>query len=151
MFNPRSRAKAARETTARTALPFARRATQARPLSRAELRAGIRRIDALHYRVKRALITKAAAQGRPLTSALRLKRVRDARSTIGMRVGDVPRGSLWAYLGVQSGDVLRTLNGHPVADATAMLAAYSALERSPRLTLTLERGGRLINIAYRVD
>jgi general secretion pathway protein C len=59
----------------------------------------------------------------------------------------------WApgQLGVQSGDVLRAVNGQPLDSMQRVLALSALLERGGDVELELERGGQVIHQRYRLD
>lgn len=149
MFTPRAREKVARET-ALAAKRTPRASGPVTPPSRAEMRAGITQLEAMRFRVARNVLERSMARPGQFVAAFRLQPVRDGARTAGMKVGSAPRGTLLARLGIQAGDVLRTLNGHPVTDRAAMAAGLAALARTPRITLALERDSRLLRFDYQL-
>jgi hypothetical protein len=103
-----------------------------------------------HRKLDRATLDAILAQTAALpTPHLTMEHRGEARL---WRLGDVTPGSTVANLGLQSGDLLVSLNGHPLADADQALAAYSTL-RAPvsRIILELERNDRPVFLTYSVE
>lgn len=63
---------------------------------------------------------------------------------------DVVRGDLAAALGLQSGDVLVSVNGHSLNTLDDLAAAYSALKTATTFTLTIVRNRSTMQLAYDV-
>ena len=150
MFTPLAREKVARERAAASRARGAAGRTQA-GMTNAQIKAGIARIDDLHYRVRRTLLEQAWARPAKLTSSMRLQPVRERGRVVGMKVGVLPGSSLLRQLGVRTGDVLRAVNGRPVVDRSVLVDAHAALPRSARISLTLERDRRLRTFDYRLE
>lgn len=148
MFNPLSRAKLARERSPSqgNARRAPTRATAA--LGASELKAGIQRIDALNYRIDRALADKALERGCRLAASVRARPLREGRRVVGMRLERIPGSGFASKLGLRKGDVLRAVNGVAVGDQGAFAAASASVRRANRVTVTLERDRRLLQLSY---
>lgn len=72
--------------------------------------------------------------------------VREGDRVVGMKLLNIKPGSLLGSLGMQSGDQLTSINGYEMNDPQRMLEAYSKLMKADRLTATLIRQGRPVNI-----
>jgi general secretion pathway protein C len=161
MFNERSRAKVARERAASQTQRFASGKASAanksrashrarRPLSATELQTGIEKIGEHRFQLTRPLLDKVRERSWDIARSTRLAPEHVAGRLVGMRLVRMRRNGLLSRLGLQRGDVLRTLNGHPIADANALFEAYAGVLRSSRLTLALERNRRLMTLEYYV-
>jgi len=73
--------------------------------------------------------------------------VRDGRPA-GFRLFQIRDGSLFARLGLRDGDVVRRVNGSPVADPTALLGFLQDLENKPRVALDIIRGEAPRTLVY---
>ena len=68
----------------------------------------------------------------------------------GVKLAFVRPGSIVEKLGLQSGDVLRSINGIDFTSPENILAAYARLATAPRLALTVARGGTTMEIDYEI-
>jgi hypothetical protein len=162
MFNLRSRAKVARErgaaeltkslaaaATRRDRKPSA--PTRRSAFSRAELRAGVRKVDENRFVVSDWLVDAAVARAAKIAASHRFATVQNGNRAVGVRIARLPRRGLLAQIGLERGDLLKTVNGYPLADAKDIVDAYARLSNSKRLTLVVQRGRRTLNLDYRIQ
>lgn len=69
----------------------------------------------------------------------------------GFKLFAIKPDSLVAQLGVQNGDVLRSLNGLPVTDPATAQTAWQAAQNSPILRLSFLRQGQTIERTIQLD
>jgi S1-C subfamily serine protease len=100
------------------------------------------------YRVDRASL-RAVIGNRPLVSrsARVVPELRDGRPR-GLRMDSVSAGGLLAQLGLQNGDVVRTVNGMPLTSPERVLNAYALLAKASKITLEIDRGPQSVSIEY---
>lgn len=68
----------------------------------------------------------------------------------GISVGEQGDGSAFAAAGFRSGDVIRAVNGRPVASAADVSAIAAQLQPGARLSLDIERGAGTVPIAITI-
>jgi type II secretion system protein C len=61
--------------------------------------------------------------------------------TDGFSISQVAPGSVFEQLGLQSGDLLTSINGQPVTNPMQALGLMQAMKTAPSIDLTLNRGG----------
>lgn len=66
----------------------------------------------------------------------------------GLTLTQVSPDGLVARLGLQSGDVLRMVNGSPVANVQDLARQLAGNANAPRMTLVGERQGQPLNLSY---
>lgn len=129
-----------------------RRTSRAKPaFSRSELQAGIRKVDSTRYVLEGELFDKAMARMTDIAKATRLVPVRSQHEVVGMRLVRLPKHGLLAHVGLERGDIVRRINGFAVGEPDDMLNAYARLGDANRLTVAVKRGGRFVNLEYRVQ
>ena len=69
---------------------------------------------------------------------------------IGVKVYGIRRSSLLGRLGVQNGDVLRTINGFDLSSPDSALEAYTKLREMDQFTIAMVRRGQPRNMDYSV-
>jgi general secretion pathway protein C len=67
---------------------------------------------------------------------------------VGIRLMGVRPDSLLSTLGMQNGDRLQTINGFEMASPEKALEAYARLRTADKLTISLNRGGKAMNLDY---
>jgi PDZ domain len=69
----------------------------------------------------------------------------------GARFAEVVPGSVYAHLGIRADDLIRRIDGEPVATAEKALEIYSKLLQQRRVEVEVERQGRPSLEVYRID
>jgi type II secretion system protein C len=95
--------------------------------------------------VDRAFVEKLMADPRQLMSQARMFPVTKDGETQGFRVSGIKSGSLATMLGLKNGDVVSEINGAKLGTIDDALAMYQKLRRANHLSVTVERGGAVIN------
>jgi PDZ domain len=69
----------------------------------------------------------------------------------GVRFTDVAPGSVYAHLGIRPDDLIRRIDGEPVAAPEKALEIYSKLLQQRRVEVEVERNGRPTLEVYQID
>lgn len=69
----------------------------------------------------------------------------------GLVLAEVAAGGTAARLGLQSGDVLRMVNGNPVGDVQELARVLSGAEGGGHVTVVGERQGQPLNLTFRLQ
>ena len=101
------------------------------------------------HEISRALVDEFLRGGLKPPRSVIVPVTRDGR-TIGLQVFGVDRDGPLAAMGLMEGDVVRALNGIPLANPDKALRAYKVLRNANHVTLLLERGGRRFPMDYDV-
>jgi general secretion pathway protein C len=102
---------------------------------------GIVRRSDTEYEISTDARDRVLANTASLLNARAVPVTQDGR-TLGIRMTGVKPGSVLALIGIESGDVLMTVNGYEIADPQKALEAYARLRTAERMTLTLRRANR---------
>jgi general secretion pathway protein C len=95
--------------------------------------------------VDRAFVDKLMANPTQLMTQARMVPVTKDGETAGFRVSAIRSGSLATMIGLQNGDVVSEINGAKLGTIDDALAMYQKLRRASHLSVTVERGGAVIN------
>jgi len=68
----------------------------------------------------------------------------------GLLLSHIRQNSLFAQLGLKSGDIIKGVNGRRIQTVEDALSFYNSLKSESSVRLQLERGGREKTIAYRI-
>lgn len=117
----------------------------------AELDANIHQVSETSYTINRSLVDRLLANQAALMSAARVIPHEEDGRTVGMKIYGIRRSSLLGRLGVQNGDMLRTINGFDLTDPNAILQAYTQLRAADHLTLQVVRRGNPISMDYQIQ
>jgi len=69
----------------------------------------------------------------------------------GVRFSDVAPRSVYAHLGIRTGDVIRRVDGHEIDSPEQALEIYSKLLHQRRVEVEVERNGRPSLNVYKLD
>jgi hypothetical protein len=101
-------------------------------------------MDAAEWRALRADMAQLATQVRAIPH-------RGADGEVdGLRLAAIRHGSLPSRLGFRNGDIVKTVNGHPLADTSAALDAWQAAAGETRFTFEIERRGEPVALVVEV-
>ncbi|HEX5656973.1 MAG TPA: PDZ domain-containing protein, partial [Polyangiales bacterium] len=135
---------------ARATAPRARIAK--RPaLTTRELDAGIRRLSADRFAVTRELLERGLTSLTALRRGVRYQLAREDGRVVGVKVTALPPDSPLARLGIERGDVIRSLNGLALSEPGGALQALAALRVQPQFSLAVLRSGQPRSLHYAVE
>lgn len=117
----------------------------------ADLDANIHQVSDTSYTINRTLVDRLLANQAALMSAARVIPHEEDGRTVGMKIYGIRRSSLLGRLGVQNGDMLRTINGFDLSDPNAILQAYTQLRSADHLTLQIVRRGNPVSVDYQIQ
>ena len=144
----------ARPPAATTPAPSAVRvstSTNSSGPSTAELDSNITRVSDSQYRVNRTLLNSVLEDQGALMRSARVIPHQEGGQTVGVKLYGIRRNSLLGRLGIQNGDMLRSVNGFNMTEPDEALRAYTRLRNAENLTVSLVRRGQPVNIEYAVQ
>lgn len=69
----------------------------------------------------------------------------------GLEVLRIPDGTLLAESGLRAGDVVKSVNGHPVSGLDSLVDLLARFSGEPELRVVVERRGELLKLAYALE
>jgi general secretion pathway protein C len=112
-----------------------------------EIRRGIRQTGAHAFALDRATVEKVIEQQNDVRK-IRAAPEMVGGMVVGIRLLGVQADSLLGLLGMQTGDLLESINGFDITDPVKALEAYARLLTADALTLHLKRAGQPLNLDY---
>ncbi len=82
-----------------------------------------------------------------LTEAKGLK-IDNPDGSIAFKIVDVVPSGIFAYLGIQNGDVIQEINGNPINSVNEIMSLFGKLKNFSKLNLTINRNGASQNLDY---
>jgi S1-C subfamily serine protease len=146
-ITPAARAVAA--ASARSAKP-GKRSRAKSAFSAHELDSGIQKLGPTSFRVDRGLLKQALGRAQKIGRATRVSYVEHHGRPSGMRLKRIAKNGLLSRLGLKRGDLVRTLNGLSLTDASGMLSARVALPTARTAAVAIERDGRPLTLEYEI-
>jgi general secretion pathway protein C len=119
-------------------------------VSEDELNQGITQVSDTNYTVSRSLLDKVLSNQSELMRAARIIPFEENGRTVGVKVYGIRRSSLLGKLGVQNGDVLRTINGFDLSSPDSALEAYTKLREMDQFSIAMVRRGQARTMEYSV-
>ncbi len=114
----------------------------------AELDRGITRVSDTRFSIERSLVDKLLSNQAELMRAARIIPHQRGGRVVGVKLYGIRRGSLLSRLGLQNGDLLRTINGFDMSSPDKALEAYTKLRSASHLTVAIERRGQSMTLDY---
>jgi general secretion pathway protein C len=97
------------------------------------------------YRITRAMFEESMSEPGLVTAA------RVVPTGGGLKLMGLRRSSVLGQLGLQTGDVLQSINGHDLKNPDSALEAYGTLRQAGHFSLTLIRAGQRRSFEYTID
>ncbi len=119
-------------------------------ISEEELNAGITQVSDTNYSVSRALLDKVLSAQAELMRAARVIPYEENGRVVGVKVYGIRRAALLGKLGIQNGDVLRTINGFDLSSPDTALEAYTKLREMDHFSIAMVRRGQPRTMEYNV-
>jgi general secretion pathway protein C len=100
--------------------------------------------------IDRSLVDKVLANTTALaTSARFVPSIKDGKPN-GFKVYAIRPGSVFAKLGMQNADLVKSINGLDMSTPDKALEAYTKLKSASHLTMTVERHGANVTLDYQI-
>jgi general secretion pathway protein C len=120
-------------------------------ITTAEMESGITRNSDTSFTVARNLVDKLLENQAELMRTARIIPHEENGRTVGVKLYGIRRNSLLGRLGLQNGDMLRTINGYDMTSPDSALEAYARLRGADNLTVSLVRRGQATTIDYGIQ
>ncbi len=120
-------------------------------ISNEELEAGITRNSDTNFTIQRSLVDQILENQAELMRTARIIPHEEGGRVVGVKVYGIRRNSLLGRLGVQNGDMLRTINGYDMTSPDSALEAYARLRSADHLTLSIVRRGQPTTLDYNIQ
>lgn len=117
----------------------------------AAMEAGITRVSENNYNVERSLVDTVLQNQQELLRAARIIPHEENGQVVGVKMYGIRRNNLLGRLGIQNGDMLRTINGYDMSSPDSALEAYTRLQSSDHLTLSVVRRGQAMTLDYNIQ
>lgn len=115
-----------------------------------ELDKGIKENSEKDFTVSRSLLNKILDNQAELMRSARVVPQTENGRVVGARLYGIKRNGLLKRLGLQNGDLLRTINGFNMTDPRSALEAYAKLRNADHLSVAITRKGAPMTIDYAV-
>lgn len=115
-----------------------------------DMKKKIQKVSANEFSVDRSVVDQILENQATLMRSARIVPETQDGQVVGVRLFGIRPDTLLGVLGMQNGDRLETINGFPMASPEKALEAYSRLRTSDKLTVTVSRRGKPMNIDYNI-
>jgi type II secretory pathway component PulC len=100
------------------------------------------------YRLSREDLNRVTAN---LNSLATEARIVPDRKENGFKIFSIRPGGLYQKIGIQNGDVVKSINGIELSSPDKALEAYSRLRNANKLSLDIVRRGKQESLEYSID
>jgi general secretion pathway protein C len=115
-----------------------------------EVAKSIRKVGEGKYEVERAGLNKVLANTTLLARSARIvPSVKDGQPN-GFKLYAIRPGSLYSLLGMNNGDTINAINGHPMTTPDKALEIYTKLRNASHISITFARQGKTYNHEYTI-
>jgi general secretion pathway protein C len=119
-------------------------------ISATDMEQGISRVSDTQYTVSRGLVDQLLENQAELMRTARIIPHQENGRTVGVKLYGIRRNSLLGRLGLQNGDMLRTINGYDMTSPDSALEAYARLRSAQNLSVSVVRRGQPSTMEYTI-
>ena len=116
----------------------------------ADMAAKIHKISDTQYDIERSLVDQVLENQGELMKSARIVPEKEGDKVVGIRLFGVRPDSLLGTLGLENGDRLQSINGFEMSDPQKALEAYARLRSADKLTVTVNRRGKPMNLDFSI-
>ncbi|WP_437278869.1 type II secretion system protein GspC [Sorangium sp. So ce375] len=138
------------------AAPSTSTGAAAKPAARAgkkippEIASKIQRVSENEFNVERSAVDHILENQGELMRSARIVPEKEGDKIVGIRLFGIRPDSLLGTLGLENGDRLSSINGFEMSDPQKALEAYARLRTADRLTVSINRKGKPMNIDFNI-
>ncbi len=127
--------------------PFMRNPMFRRPGATAN---GIHRLAPNRYAIPRSTVDNNVQNMAQLFTQMRAVPNFAGGASNGFRLSEIQQGSVFQQIGLQDGDVLTSVSGHPISDPAKAMMLLSTLNKQSSITLGVIRNGAPMQLSYTI-
>ena len=116
-----------------------------------ELDSAIKSSGETKFSVSRSFVDKVLQNQAEIMRSARIVPHEENGQVVGVKLYGIRRNSLLGKLGLQNGDLMRTINGFAMSSPDTALEAYSKLRTANNLSVAVVRRGRPMNVEYDIQ
>ncbi len=118
--------------------------------SEEELNANIKKVSGTKYSVNRSFVDKLLNDRAELMRMARVVPKEEDGRVVGAKLYGIRPGSVLQKIGLEQGDMLRTINGFDMTSPTGALEALAKLRTASRLNVSIVRNGQPTTLEYTI-
>jgi general secretion pathway protein C len=111
---------------------------------------GIHKVSETEFNVDRAVVDKILENQSDLMKSARIVPEKEGDKIVGIRLFGIRQDSLLGVLGLENGDRLSSINGFEMSDPQKALEAYAKLRTADKLTVSVNRKGKPMEIGFNI-
>jgi general secretion pathway protein C len=115
-----------------------------------EIAAKIHKVSETEFNVERSVVDQILENQAELMRTARIVPEKEGDKMVGVRLFGIRPDSLLGTLGLENGDRLSSINGFEMSDPQKALEAYARLKTADRLTVSVNRKGKPMNIDFNI-
>jgi general secretion pathway protein C len=120
-------------------------------ISTHELDQNLKKGSDTSFAVQRGLVDKILENQAEIMRSARIVPHEQNGQVVGVKMYGIRRNSLLGQLGLQNGDLLRSINGYDMASPDSALEAYSRLRSASNLSVAITRRGKPMTVEYQIE
>ncbi len=115
------------------------------------IRKKIAEIGPGRYRVERSALEAIIEKATVYMKSVRIRPQKEGDKVVGVQLSRVQKGTLLDVLGLKNGDRIQSINGFELAGPAQALQAYARLRLADNIRVQAVRGGRPLELEYRIQ
>jgi S1-C subfamily serine protease len=106
--------------------------------------------DGNNFKIDREFLKSKLSNINSILTQARGIQINNPDGTISFKIVDIEPGGIFAYLGMEDGDIISGINGEPITELNAVMNIFGRISSLSSLNLTLKRNGEETTQNYNI-
>jgi general secretion pathway protein C len=151
LFSPPPTASTAPAAVAAAPAEATPPATSTGALAENDLDQNITKVSDTQFTVQRSFVDNLLMNQAEIMRSARVVPHEENGQVVGVKLYGIRRNSLLGKLGMQNGDLLKTINGFDMASPDSALEAYAKLRSAGNISVAVTRRGQPVGLEYQIQ
>ena len=107
--------------------------------------------DGSNFKIKKEFLEDKLKDINSLLTQARGVKINNPDGTMSFKIVDIEPGSIYAYLGIQDGDIISQINGEPIKNLNEVMSLFGRVSNLKTLNLTMSRGSDDVSQNYVIE
>lgn len=102
------------------------------------------------FTISRELLEDKLKDINAILTQARATQIQNPDGTISFKMSEIEPGGIFAYLGIQDGDIIDSINGKPITDLNEVMSKFGAIKNMDQLQLGMRRESGDVQLDYAI-
>lgn len=107
--------------------------------------------DGVNFKIKKEFLQEKLKDINALLTQARGIKIDNPDGSLSFKIVDIEPGSIYDYLGIQNGDIIKGIDGEPIRNLNEVMKLFGNVANLKTMNLTVSRDGEETPRAYKIE